>query len=215
MNVAFLGESTEEKRFLILCLAKIASCHEKITVLSKHSYTFDEITESYDYCGIEFMLLKDGENFLERVSKETVNFLDAEEYINVPESFKIIVISETTRKKLESCIKLAGEYTWFQPSLKIYIIYLNIMEYCKIGKRYLNSFWEHGVPSFTEIVGTNEIYFEEKNRIVMIESQYSNRFSVKNLSSPIKAVFTNIIQYIFSLDAKEAKAVLKRAERMK
>ena len=29
MNVAFLGESTEEKRFLILCLAKIASYHRK------------------------------------------------------------------------------------------------------------------------------------------------------------------------------------------
>ncbi|NLE25616.1 MAG: hypothetical protein GX625_09795 [Clostridiaceae bacterium] len=215
MNVAFLGESTEEKRFLILCLAKIASCHERITVLSKHPYSFDEIADSYEYCGIEFMLLKDGEDFLERVSEGSIYFLDTEEYINIPESFKVIVVSETTRKKLENSIKLAGEYTWFQPSLKIYIIYLDIMEYCKIGTRYLNSFWEHGVPSFTEIVGINEIYFEEKNRIVMIESQYSNRFSVKDLSSSIKEVLKNIIQYIFSLDAKEAKRVLRRAERMK
>lgn len=215
MNIVFLGESTEEKRFLILCLAKIASCHEKITVLSKQAYSFDEIGENYEYCGIEFILIKDGENPLSKVSEATNNFLDMDEYIEVPDCFKVIVISETTRKRLESCIKLTGEYAWLKPSLNIYIIYLNIMEYCKIGKQYLSCFWEHVLPSFTEIAGTNEIYFEEKNRIAMIESQYSNRLSIKKLSLPIRAVLKKIIQYIFSLDAKEANAVLKRAERMK
>ncbi|NLO99782.1 MAG: hypothetical protein GX386_05775 [Clostridiaceae bacterium] len=215
MNVAFLGESTEEKRFLILCLAKIASCHENITVLSKKAYSFDEIGENYEYCGIEFVMIKEGENPLSGISETANYFVDVEEYIEIPDSFKVIVISETTRTKLESCIKLVGEFAWFQPTLNIYIIYLNIMEYCKIGRQYLSCFWEHGLPSFTEIAGTNEIYFEEKNRIVMIESQYSNRLPIRKLSSPIRAVLKNIIRYIFSLDPKEAKAVLKRAERMK
>lgn len=215
MNVAFLGDSTEEKRFLILCLARLASCYTNITVLSRQAFPFDEITENYDYCGIEFILLKDGENPLSKISEETNNFVDAEEYIDIPEDFKVIAISETTRRKFESCIRLAGKYAWFQPSLNIYIIYLNIMEYCKIGKKYFNSLWEYSLPSFTKIVGTNEIYFEEKNRILMIESQYSNRLPVKSLSTSMKAVLKNIIQYIFSLDTKTAKAVLKRAERIK
>jgi len=215
MNVVFLGESTEEKRFLILCLAKIASCHSKITVLSKKAYSFDEVTDSYEYCGIDFVLLKDDENPLSKISENTSNFVDAEEYMDIPEDFKVIAISETTRGKLESCINLAGEYIWSQPSLYIYIIYLNIMEYCKIGSHFLNSYWEHNLPSFTKIVGTDEIYFEEKNRIVMIESQYSNKLPVRKLSLPIRNARRKIIQYIFSLDAKEAKTVLKRAERMK
>lgn len=215
MNVVFLGESTEEKRFLMLCLAKIASCHTDITILSKNANAFDEISDSYEYCGVDFVLLKDGENFLSKISETASNFVDAEEYTEVPDGFKVISISEATRSKLESCINITSEYALSQPSLRFYIIYLNIMEYCKIGKQFLNSFWEHNLPTFTEIVGTEDIYFEEKNHIVMIESQYTNRLSIKSLSIPIRAVLRNIIQYIFSLDVKEAKAVLKRAERMK
>jgi len=215
MNVVFLGESTEEKRFLILCLAKIASCHSKITVLSKKAYSFDEVADSYEYCGIDFVLLKDGENPLSKVSENTGNFVDAEEYLDIPDVYKVIAISETTRGKLESCIKLAEEYTWSHPSLSIYIIFLNIMEYCKIGSHFLNSYWEHSLPSFTRVAGTDEIYFEEKNRIVMIESQYSNKLSLRKLSLPVRNSLRRIIQYIFSLDAKTAKKVLRRAERMK
>ena len=215
MNVVFLGESTEAKRFLILCLAKTASCYANITVLSKKPYSYGEITDEYEYCGIDFVLLKDGENPLSKISESAGNFVDAEEYIDVPEDFKVIAVSETTRDKLESCIELAGEYTRCHPSLNLYIVYLNIMEYCRIGKRFLSSFWEHSLPSTIEIAGTDEIYFEEKNHIVMIESQYLNRLSIRSLSLPIKTVFRNIILYIFSLDTKEVKAVFKRAERMK
>ena len=45
---------------------------------------------------------------------ETANyFVDVEEYIEIPDSFKVIVISETTRTKLESCIKLVGSLHGF------------------------------------------------------------------------------------------------------
>ena len=47
MNVAF-WEKVQRKSVLILCLAKIASCHENITVLSKKAYSFDEIGENYE-----------------------------------------------------------------------------------------------------------------------------------------------------------------------
>jgi hypothetical protein len=215
MNVAFLGESTETKRFLILCLAKITSCHTKVTILSKHSYSFDEIYENYDYCGIEMILLKDGDNPLTKVSEEKSNFIDAEDLINIPEEYKVIAISEPTRKSLESCVKLAGDYTWFQPTLNLYIIHFNIMEYCKIGKRYLDNYWERGLPSFTEITEIYELYFEEKNQIVMIESQHSNRLYIRSLSPSMKRALRKIIQDIFSMDIGEAKVVLKKAERMK
>lgn len=215
MNIAFLGESTEDKRFLILCLAKIASCHTKVRILSKHPYSFDEINETYEYCGIEIILIKDGDNPLLKLSEEASNLIDAEEFIDIPEDFKVIAVSEATRRKLESCVKLASEYTWFKPSIKVFIIYLNIMEYCRIGKRYLDCFWERGLPSFTEITGVYEIYFEERNRTVMIESQYSNCLSVKKLSPPFRMALRTLIQDIFSMDIKEAKAIIKQAERMR
>lgn len=215
MNIAFLGDSTEEKRFLMLCLAKIASGHTKVRIISKQPYSFDDIDETYEYCGIEIIHIKDGDDPLLKLSAEASNFIDAEEFIDIPEGFKVVAISETARNRLESCVKLAGEYTWFKPSIKVFIIYLNIMEYCKIGKRYLDCFWERSLPSFTEITGVSEIYFEEKNHTAMIESQYSNNLSVKKLSVPFRTALRTIIQNIFSMDTKEAKAIIKKAERMK
>ena len=161
MNVAFLGESTEEKRFLILCLAKIASCHENITVLSKKAYSFDEIGENYEYCGIEFVMIKEGENPLSGISETANYFVDVEEYIEIPDSFKVIVISETTRTKLESCIKLVGEFAWFQPTLNIYIIIL-ILWNTENREQYLSCFWEHGLPSFTEIAALMKYILKKK-----------------------------------------------------
>ena len=131
-------------------------------------------------------MIKEGENPLSGISETANYFVDVEEYIEIPDSF-VIVISETTRTKLESCIKLVGEFAWFQPTLNIYIIYLNIMEYCKIGGN-------------TSAVSGNTVcqvllrlpalmkYILKKNRIVMIESQYSNRLPIRKLSSPIRAV---------------------------
>ncbi len=215
MNVVFLGESTEDKRFLILCLAKITSCHTKVTIISKHAYCSDEIYESYEYCGVELILLKDGEDPLAKVLEGNSIFIDAEEFIGIPEDFKVLAISEPNLRMLEGCVKLTGEYTWSRPTFNVYIIYLNIMEYCRIGKRYLDSYWEHGLPSFTDISEIYEVYFEEKNKIVMIESQFSNKLSVRNLSPSMRIVLRKIIQDIFSMDIKEAKALLKKAERMK
>ena len=44
-----------------------------------------------------------------------------------------------------------------------------------------------GLPRFTEIKEIYEIFFEEKNRIVMIESQYSKNLSIRKMSSPYRA----------------------------
>ena len=214
MNVVFLGKSTEEKKFLLLCLAKIMSCRNKVLLISKSPYSYEDVTGTYDYCGIEIIKCERDENPLSKISTDACNFLDTDELINVPEGFVLVAVSEPTRRMLEECAKLAGEYTWFQPSLSIVLIFLNVMEYCKIGKRYLSLFWERSLPSFAKIDHTHVIYFEESNRSIMIESQFVNRLPLKLLSPAMKLTLKAIIQDVFSLDKKEAKAIFQKAERV-
>lgn len=212
MNVVFLGKSTEEKRFLLLCLAKIISIHNKVVLISKNPYSYENVTGIYEYCGIEIVRCENHENPLTKVSVEAYNFLDIEELINIPEEFIVVAVSEPTRRMLEDCTKLASEYTWFQPSLNIFLIFLNIMEYCKIGERYMELFWERSLPSFTKITHSHTIYFEDSNRNVMIESQFLNKLPLKSLSTSLKSTLKGIIQDIFSLEKKEVKAIFKKAE---
>lgn len=215
MNIAFLGMSTEDKKFLILCLAKIASHYTKVKIITKHPYAFEKTKDIYEYFGVDILLYRNEEETFSLVSEEECIFLDIEEFINIPKEYRVIAISEPTRRMLEFCVNLTGEYAWFQPAINISLIHLNIMEYCKVGKKYLDFFWEHGLPSFTRISSTHSIYFEETNRALMIESQYSNKLSIRKLSVPLKIVLKGIIQDIFSLDSKEAKVLLKQAERTK
>ncbi len=212
MNVVFLGKSTEEKRFLLLCLAKTISSYNKVVLISKNPYSYENETGIYDYCGIEIIRCEIQENPLSKVSDEAYNFLDVEEFINVPEDYVVVAVSEPTRRILEDCAKLASEYTWFQPSLNIFLIFLNVMEYCKIGERYMELFWERSLPSFTKITHTHTIYFEDSNRNVMIESQFQNKLPLKSLSPSLKSALKGIIQDIFSLEKKEVKVIFKKAE---
>ncbi|MGI6623146.1 MAG: hypothetical protein GX227_04130 [Clostridiaceae bacterium] len=214
MNVVFLGKSTEEKKFLLLCLAKIMSCHKKAVLISKSPFSYENVSGTYDYCGIEIIRCENDENLLSKIIIDAYNFLDVDELINVPEGFIVVAVSEPTRRMLEECTKLASEYTWFQPSLSVILIFLNVMEYCKIGERYLDLFWERSLPSFTQITHTHTIYFEESNRRVMIESQFINKLHLKLLSPALKSTLKAIIQDIFSLEKQEVKAIFKKAERV-
>lgn len=214
MNVAFLGNSTEEKRFLLLCLAKIISCHHKVVLISKYPYSYENVTGTYDYCGIEIVKCESQENPLTKVSDDAFNFLDIEELINIPEEYCVVAVCEPTRRMLEDCTKLASEYTWFQPSLSIFLIFLNVMEYSKIGVRYLDLFWERSLPSFTQITHTHTIFFEDSNRNVMLESQFINKLPLKLLSLSLKSALKAILRDIFSLEDKEIKQIFRKAERV-
>jgi hypothetical protein len=214
MNVVFLGKSTEEKKFLLLCLAKVISCRNRVVLISKSPYLFDNETGTYDYCGIEIVKCENDENPLSKVTTEAYNFLDVDELINIPEGFVLVAVSEPTRRMLEECTRLASEYTWFQPSLSLILIYLNVMEGCRINERYLDLFWERSLPSFTKITSTHAIYFEESNRNLMIESQFVNKLPLKSLSRALKSNLRAIVQDLFSLDRKEAKGIFKEAERV-
>ncbi|HHW21738.1 MAG TPA: hypothetical protein GXX26_02505 [Clostridiaceae bacterium] len=214
MNVVFLGKSTEEKKFLLLCLAKIMSCRNKVVLISKSPYLFENETGIHDYCGIEIVKCENDEDPLSKIIIDAYNFLDVDELISIPEGFAVVAVSEPTRRMLEECTKLASEYTWFQPSLSLILIYLNVMECCRINVRYLDLFWERSLPSFTKITHTHAIYFEEANHNVMIESQFINKLPLKSLSRALKSALRAIIQDIFSLDRKEVKAMFKEVERV-
>ncbi len=216
MNIAFLGTSTDDKRFLLLCLARIMSGQKKVVVLSARHYAFDDdLEEIYDYCGIEIHHII-GEDFLIKAPEEDANyFFDIERYIPLKEGFKAVVICESPRMLLEESVRLAGEYSWINPSLPIEVIYLNLMEYCRVSKKYLDLFWERSVPSFTVLAKAFPIYFEEANRVAMLESQFSDRLSVKGLTSSFKSSLLNIIQSLFDMDRKQAGELIKRAERMR
>lgn len=215
MKIAFLGLSTNNKRFLLLCLAKIASFHTKVTILTKHSYCFGNINTAYEYCGIEIILYKDENELLALVPENDSVFIDAEDAVDLPEDYRIIAVCEPTRQELELSVNLTNEIILHKASLNVSVLYLNIMEYSKVSKRFLDLFWERGVPNSARITFTHAIYFEDINHAMMIDSQYSNKIPIKGLSLAFKGALKGILQDIFKLDSKSVRDILKKAEREK
>ncbi len=219
MIIAFLGTSTDDKKFFLLCLARIMSNHKKVILCTAHNYAFDEdMGEVYDYCDIEVHQFTDDDSLIaisESSEPETCYFFDVDHYIPLQGDFKAVAICESSRVLLEESVRLAGEYSWINPSLNISVIYLNLMEYCKVSEKYMDLFWERSIPSFTILLKAFPIYFEEANRVIMLESQYSDRLPVRALTSSFKNSLLNIIQSFFDMNPKQARNLLKKAERVK
>ncbi len=214
MNIAFLGSSTDDKRFFILSMAKILTAYKKTVVYSAEPYNFCEISDPvYDYCGVEMHHFSK-ENTLD-LGEDSYNLIDLEDYLPLPEGFHAVALCEPSRRQLEECVRLAGAFSWVHPSLEIKVIYLNLMEYCKANKKYLDLFWERSVPSFTKLSQAHPLYFEEPNRVVMLETQFSDRLLIKALTPNYKLVLFDQIQSLFNLEPKLVKSLIKKAERMK
>jgi len=214
MNVVFLGKSTEEKKFLLLCLAKIMSCREKVVLISKSPYITGDMTDTFEYCGIEIVRCRSHENPLSKVIEGACNFLDVDELVNVPENYTVVAVSEPARRILEGCAELTREYIWLRPSLSMILIFLNVMEYSRIDEKYLSMLWERYLPSFAKIERVYTIYFEYQNRSLMIESQFIDKLPLKRLSPGLKSALKAIIQDIFQLGKKEAGMLFRKAERV-
>lgn len=219
MNIAFLGASTDDKKFFLLCLARVMSFHKKAVIYAAQRYTFDEDGgDCYDYCGVEIHQYNGEEDTItvpEPLEADTYCFFDIDHYIPFNEDFRAAVICEAPRILLEESVRLAGEYSWINPSLNFSVIYLNLMEYCRVSKKYLDIFWERSIPSFTILSEAFPFYFEESNRVVMLESQYSDRLPIKALTPSFKNSLSGFIQSFFGMDHKQAKSLLKMAEREK
>lgn len=215
MKIVFLGRSTEEKRFLLLCLAKVASVNTKVTILTKYPYGFDNTNTVYEYCGIEIVVYIDEKDFMAIIPEGETVFLDVEDVFSLSEDYRVITICEPIRKTLEFTVKQTVEYTLLNPSCKVSVIYLNILEYSKADKEYLNFLWEQGLPNIVNITFSHAIYFESINHAIMIDSQYSNSLQIKEFSFSFKSVIKGIIQDVFTLDLKTARDMFKKAERTK
>lgn len=216
MNIAFLGTSTEDKRFFILSMAKILTNYNRTVIFSAKPYHYSGTTEPiYDYCGVEIHQFTKESDLQSELGPEDYNLLDLEDYLPLPEGFQVVALSEPSRHLLEQCVRLAGAFSWVHPSLEIKVIYLNLMEYCKVNKKYLDLFWERSVPTFTKLSGAYPLYFEEANRVAMLETQFSDRLLLKTLTPSYKAVLFEQIQSLFNLEPKLVKSLIKKAERMK
>jgi len=214
MNVVFLGKSTDEKKFLLLCLAKVMSCCEKMVLISKSPYLSGDMTETFEYCGIEIVKCRNHEDPFSKVIDGACNFLDIEELINVPEDCTLVAVSEPVRRTLEECAELTREYIWIRPSLSLILVFLNVMEYSRIDAKYLSLFWERSLPSFAKITRVHTIYFEYSNRSVMIESQFIDKLPLRRLSPGLKSSLKALLQDIFQLGRKEANMIFRKAERV-
>ncbi len=216
MTIAFLGTSTEAKRFFILTMAKILMAHHRTRIFSTVPYHYGDITDTvYDYCGVEIHQFNKEEGLDQALKPEDYNLLDLEEYLPLAEGFQAVALCEPSRHYLEQCVKLAGAFSWVHPTLEIKIIYLNLLEFSKVNKRYLDLFWERSVPSFTKLEESYPLYFEESNQAAMLETQFSDRLLIKTLTPSYKAALRELIQRLFQLDAKVIKSLIKKAERMK
>lgn len=215
MKLAFLGLSTYNKRFLILCLAKITSFHTKVSILTKYSYTFKNTDSVYDLCGIEIIQYESPSELFTLLPDDGSVFVDIEDVLDLSDQFRVVTICEPTRQELEFSVWLTNEIILRNPSLVISFIYLNIMEYGKVSKRFIDLFWERNITHSTLIAFTHTIYFEEINLAMMIDSQYTNKIPIKRLSLAFKGSIKGIIQDVFKLDPKVVRDILKKAEREK
>lgn len=215
MNIAFFGPRTDDKIFFILCLAKIMSASKKVVVFSGSPVSFEDNPGNvYDYCGLEVQIYKPEEDLRERLSEDSFNFLDLDDYHALPEGFKAVAVSELSRRSLETCVGITGKYCWENPSLEIIIVYMNLLEYCRIGQKYLDMYWERSVPSYTKIAQSFPLYFEDTNKAVMVEAQFSDRIPLRKLTPSLKAGYISLIHNLFALEFKDAKKLFKKAERM-
>lgn len=216
MNIVLLGTCTDDKRFFILCLAKILQAYKKVGIYTCRPYSFEDgIGQVYDCCGIEIHHLFNDGAFKEAVSidEETIKLFDLEEYIPV-ETEKLVAICDASRMCLEQSIKLVRQFLEGRQSKEFQVVFLNLMEYCKVGEKYMSLFWERSLPD-ASISQIYPVYFEEVNRILMIENQYFEKLPIRDLTRSYKAVLLKLLSNLLSLDVKQVKRLMKQAERMK
>ncbi len=214
MNILFLGTCTDEKRFFLLSLAKAISLHNKVAIYAQEPYGYDN-EDSYDFCGIEIHHLKKDQNLDELTKNENINFLDIGKFISVKNVNQVVAVCEPLRKNLKESVELVSRYSGEYGSLELALVYLNILEYCKTDEKYLGQYLTTNLPVFANIIHEYIVFFEEVNRIIMIESQFTEKFKLKDLTSSYKSVLMKLSADILDLDKKEIKKIFRKAERMK
>ncbi|NMA67146.1 MAG: hypothetical protein GX957_13095 [Clostridiaceae bacterium] len=214
MKIVFLGVSSDDKKFIILCLAKIMSYLGKVVIYSTTPYGYSKDKE-YDYCGIEIHQINLNEAIDPLIREENINFIDIEELIPIGGDFKAVVMCEITRRSLEHTAEFVKKFAWSNQANDILLVYLNILEYCKINEKYLNLFWDRELPSFTHISHKCMFVFEEINKIIMVESQFNERLPLKSLTKSFKLSLMEIVKALLDLEQKESRKILKKTERMK
>jgi len=212
MNVVFLGVSSDDKKFFILCLAKIISCFRKVVVYSTTPYGCSKENQ-YDFCGIEIHLINKDDALGALPEEENINFIDIEEYMPLYTSFKTVAVCETSRCKLEQGVQSINKFASEDRSRDIFLVYLNILEYCRINEKYLDVFLEKELLSSVLISHKSIFVFEEENRIIMTESLFNERLPIKKLTKSFRLSLMNMARVLMGLEQKKAKRLLKKAER--
>lgn len=216
MNIVFLGTSTDDKGYFILCLAKILSAYKKVIIYSKRPYPFEEENvETCEYCGIEICHFSPKDGIEPAMDEETINLIDLDEYMPLEMEFTPVAVCDPSRRCLEQSVKLSGQYMQSGEPSDIQVVFLNLMEYCKVGEKYMSLFWEKSLPEEAKISHVYPVYFEEVDRVVMIESQYFEKLPIRDLTRTYKTVLIKLISNLLGIDGKKAKRLLKQAERMK
>jgi hypothetical protein len=216
MNIVFLGKSSDDKQFFLLCLAKILMQDKKVAIHSRCNYAFENsISDEVDFCGVNIQHFSNSIKLASKLEGDRYNLIDLDQFTEPDFDCKAVLVCEPLRKHLEASVELAGQYSRAKPSMDIMVIYLNLMEFSKVDKKYLDLYLERNIPGITKISGSVPIYFEESNRVAMLESQFSERLDLRALTPAYKKQVLTILKLVFDLDIKKGKRLLKMAEKMK
>lgn len=213
MNILFLGSCTDEKRFFLLSLAKVMTLHQKVVIYSTEPYGYDS-EEVYDFCGIEIHHIKAQDSFITTSDDNTINFIDTDKYIPLEKVDRVVAVSEPFRKNLTESVELAGKYLNGQSGPEFMLVHLNILEYCKANEKYLALYWRKNLNANVEFSHEYVVFFEEVNRIIMIESQFAENFRLKDLTSSYKNLLMKLTADILNLGGKDIRKMFRKAERM-
>lgn len=218
MQVVFLGAFTENKKFLILSMAQILSMAHTVKVFTNSTYDYEEKScEVTDFCRVEVHEFADETQLLDQLNRNACDFafIDIDRVFNPGSNLKILSVCDPERSSFEKTMQLTLEFTRLYPFTDIAILYTNTIEYCKINKPYLEKIFERSLKGSVNITKSFELYFDERNAAIILESMYKERLLIKNLTTSWKMQLLAILQDLSGLEIKKLKGYLKKAERVK
>lgn len=218
MRIVFLGPSTEYKKLLILCMARIISTDQSVKIFTNRHYSYDEERGNvYDFCKIEIHRFSEESQLSEDLGTNACDYalIDINRDLDAGSDTKIVSIIEPERIFSEWTIKQAEKFIHRHPYTDIYLIFANILEYCKINRSFLEKLYERALKDSSNITKGYELYFDEQNAAIFQESMYEEKLYLKKLAPVWKMQIVNILCDLTGIDMKSMKKKLKIAERMK
>ncbi len=218
MRIVFLGSYSENKKILLLSMAKVLSLEHSVKIFSTHRYDYDEgYSDVYDFCGTEIHHF-DTENRLKQVMESNpcdYALIDTHLALNAGHDIKLASLLKAERSSFEETVEQTRALLEQYPYTDIHLIYYDVPEYSRVNGKFLETLYCRRINDSVNLTKNYTIYFEEENAAAFLESLYEERLTLKRFTPVWKMQLLNILSDLTGIELKQLKEYLKKSERMK